>query len=327
MLYRKIIQDAWHFTQDHKRLVKWYALVPAILTTIAGIGFIVYQYMATITSDVLFEGVEESFFHQIMEVYVGLFNMETKIGITVTVLLILGAILYLFVPVFCQGAIIQLISRHKNGEPVKVRNGVSHGLLSFLPLFEYAIILRTFTLMSVVGEALFILRNFGWGWFRALLIPLILMLCISMLLTLFFTYTEYFIVIDRKKVFASMKASTLTVIKHWQHTFLILILMAIIGLRILVNVLIVLLVPGIIIGIVAIFVYSAALMKVGVVVGGLVGLVALYFASYFNAILDVWAKTIWVYSFLELTTTEETDARGNVVTGGEALEKDDELLT
>jgi len=327
MLYKRIIQDAWHFTQNHKRMVKWYALLPAILITITGISFIVYQYMAFITSDVLFTGVEESFFHQIMTVYIGLFDRDTTLGITVTALLIIAGILYLFVPVFCQGALIQLISRHRNGEPVKVRNGISHGFLNFLPLFEYSLILRTFTFTSIFGEAMFILRNFGWGWFEALLVPLILMMCISLLLTLFFTYSEYFMVIDKRKVFASMKASTLLVIKNWEHTLLILLLMAIIGIRILVNVLIVLIIPGVIIGIVAIFVYSAALMKLGVIVGGLFGIAALYFASYFNAILDVWAKSIWVYSFLELTTQQETDARGNVMTGGEALDAEDAALT
>lgn len=327
MLYKRIIQEAWQFTQANKRLVKWYAFFPAILTTVAGILFIVYQYMSFVTSDVLFEGHRESFLYRIMSVYAGLFDTSTKLGVTVTILLVVAIVMYLFMPVFCQGALIQLIARHKNGEPVKVRNGVSHGLLNFLPLFEYSIILRSFTLTSIFGEGAFILRNFGWGWFEALILPLILMVCVSLLLTLFFTYSEYFMVIDKKKVFSSMKASTLLVIKHWQHTFLILILMVVIGLRILVNVLIVLIIPGVIIGIVAIFVYSAALMKLGVIVGGLVGLFALYAASYFNAILDVWAKTIWVYLFLELTTQKETDARGNVISGSEALAIEDAALT
>ncbi|MDP4007604.1 MAG: hypothetical protein Q8P68_00245 [Candidatus Peregrinibacteria bacterium] len=327
MLYKRIIRDAWRFTQEQKRLVKWYALFPAILTTIAGILFIVYQYMAFVTSEALFAQHSESFLYRIISVYIKLFDTNTKLGITVTVFLIIAVIMHLFIPVFCQGALIQLIARHRNGDPIKVRNGISHGLLNFLPLFEYSLILRSFTLTSILGEGAFILRNFGWGWFEALIVPIIMMICVSMLLTLFFTYSEYFMVIDKKKVFASMKSSTLLVIKHWQHTFLILILMLIIGLRILINVLIVLIIPGVIIGIVAIFVYSAALMKVGVIVGGLAGIFALYIASYFNAILDVWAKAIWVYSFLELTTQKEIDARGNIMSGNEALDMEDTALT
>lgn len=327
MLYKRIIQDAWQFTQAHKRLVKWYALFPAILATIAGILFIVYQYMAFVTSEALFAGHTESFLYKIISVYINLFDTSTKLGITVTILLIIAIIMHLFIPVFCQGALIQLIARNRNGEPIKVRNGVSHGLLNFLPLFEYSMILRSFTLTSILGEGAFILRNFGWGWFEALLVPIILMVCVSLLLTLFFTYSEYFMVIDKKKVFASMKASTLLVIKHWQHTFLILILMVIIGLRIIFNILVVLIIPGVIIGITAIFVYSAALMKVGVIVGGLVGIFALYVASYFNAIIEVWAKAIWVYSFLELTNQQEIDARGNIMSGREALDMEDTALT
>ena len=87
------------------------------------------------------------------------------------------------------------------------------------------------------------------------------------------------------------------------------------------------LIPGVIIGISALFVYSAALMKVGVVIGGIVGLFALYIASYFNAVLDVWAKAVWVFSFLELTLSKEKDARGNVITGAEALAREDAALT
>lgn len=327
MKYKEIIQDAWHFTTGNKRVIKWLALPSAILGTIAGIFFFVYQYKSTVTSDLFPENHEESFLFQVFSTYINLFNTDSTLGITITAILIFGILLNLFFPVFTNGAITEFASRSRNGENPSLSNTLSYGLFNFLPLFEYSLVVKTFTITSVIAECLFIMRNFGMGWFEILAIPMGLMFLVSLALTLFFTYTDCFIVIDKKKIFTAMKLSTILVIKHWQHTFLILILMAIISLRIILNILIVLLIPMLIIGITALFFYTAKLYAIGVVVGGVIGLILLIITSYLNATVDVWAKAVWVFSFLELTKKEEKDARGNVITGYESLEMESEAIT
>lgn len=327
MKYRTLIHDAWEFTIGNKSLIKWYALPAAILSTVSGIVFFVYQYKATVTSDLFSDTHQQSFLYKVVTTYIQFFNTDTKTGLIVTALLISGVLLNIFFPVFANGAMIEYTARAKHGEKLNMGNALSYGLLNFLPLFEYSLLIRSFAFLSVFGEMMFILRNFGTDWFKILMIPIILMFIISLMLTLFFTYTEYFIVIDKKKILSSMKLSTILVIKHWQHTFLILILMAIIGARIILNIAIVLLIPLLIIGVSALFFYTAKIYAAGIVVGGLVGILLLLFTSYLNATVDVWAKAVWVYTFIDLTHKEEMDARGNIISGSDSIEIENQALS
>ena len=46
MDYRVIIKEAWQFTQSNKKLMKWYAVLPSLITIISGTCIVLYQYFA-----------------------------------------------------------------------------------------------------------------------------------------------------------------------------------------------------------------------------------------------------------------------------------------
>ena len=177
--------------------------------------------------------------------------------------------------------------------------GISFGMLSFLPLLEYHLFVKSFSLISLFTEAAFVLRNLGPGALKTLLPVFLLAIVIGFALMLFFTYSEFFIVLDKKQVLASMGKSAKLVIVSWQHTFLIAILMLIISLRVIINIIAVLLVPALLF-FSAGFLATLTLTKIGIIIGAGISLFVLFVASYFTGIINVFANAVWTFTFLEL---------------------------
>ena len=207
---------------------------------------------------------------------------------------------------------IQLIARKKGGQDVRIRDGFKYGMFYFLVLFSYSLISRTFNIVSIISEAGFVLRNLGPDTFQTLLPIMVILLIVSLVFMILFVFTEYYIVIDDRHVGESMAKSSVLVFKHWGTAFMISVLMFVIGIRILVQIVFVLLVPlGVLMGI---FYFAAStLPDIGLLIGGGIGVAALFFASYLGAIVHVFTTTVWVFAFLDLTTTPEINARGEVV--------------
>ncbi|MFA5842157.1 MAG: hypothetical protein WC882_00540 [Candidatus Gracilibacteria bacterium] len=308
MNYKAIIRDAWQLTQQNKPIMWWYAFVPELIGLVVGIGYMGYQIMSFWKSSIFREYHGESFAHEAVIFIADFFSKHSSLGILLIIVTAIVLILYLILPIFSKAALVQLIARKRNGQEVKTVDGVSYGFLHFLPLFEYHLLIKTFSMFSVLTEISFVVRNLGTGAFEILCIPYILMFLIGLLLLLLFAYADYFIIIDGAKVMQSMGASSKLVIRHWQQTILMFILMLLITIRIVFNIVLVLLIPSIIIlstGLLATF----ALAEVGFVVGVIIGLIGMYFAAYLGAILEVFSNSVWVFTFLQLTTNEEASAR------------------
>lgn len=308
MNYKLVIRSAWEFTQSNKRLILWYGFVPSLLTTLVGILYFSYQVVATYRSPFFSGKAEKSFLREIIERMIDFVQAHNDLGPTLIVLALIIGILYLLIPTLCQGALIQLTARIQNNQKVRMRDGITYGLFSFLRLFEYHLLFKSFSLGAIIFEGAFILRNLGIGWFNTLFLPLIIFAIIGLILTLFFTYADYFIVIDKASVFRSMLDSAKLVLIHWQETFLIVILMVIITLRIIFNIFLVLVIPALIL-IPAGYIATKTLAVIGIAIGIIIGLIALIFAAYFGAILEVFSTAVWVKTFLYLTSLQEVSAR------------------
>lgn len=301
---RHIIAQAWHFTRENKKLMWWYSFLPALLTTLIGILYLIYQFFSFKRSP-LFENAEQSFLAELITKTVGFFNNHGNLWVPAIITTVIVLILYLLLPTLCQGALIQFIAHKKREEPVSLTRAFSLGLLIFLPLFEYHLVIKTFSIVSLFTEAAFILRNLGPGAMETLLPVFILATIIGLLLTLLFTYSDFFIVLDKKPVLRSMGRSAKLVVLSWQHTFLIAILMLIIGLRVIINIIAVLLVP-------ALLFFSTGLLAavtfagIGLFIGIVISFTGLFVASYFTGILNVFANAVWTFTYLELMDEKNT---------------------
>lgn len=301
---RHLIAEAWHFTRDNRRLMWVFAFLPAMLNTLVGIFYLLYQFFAFKRSP-LFDNAEKSFLREVIETFFNFMGSHGGLWLPLIVAAIIIFILYSLLPTLCQGSLIQIIARRKKSEHIKISEGVSFGLLVFLPLLEYHLAVKTFSFFSFLTEAAFVLRNLGVGAMKTLLPVFIVGVVVAIILTLLFTYSEFFIVLDRKPVLRSMGRSAKLVVLSWQHTFLIATLMIIIGLRILFNLIAVLLVPTLLFLSIGFFA-TTTWTVVGIAVGAAVSFIALFTAAYFTGILNIFANTVWTYTYLELMGEKHT---------------------
>lgn len=307
MNYKALVAEAWDFTQEHKKLALYYGAIPAFFTTGVGVGYIIYQYYSFLSSQ-LFQNWEHKFITVVLEYVFNFLLNNSYLLLPLIITSIIVLIGYFILPVICQGALIQLVARRKNGQIVNGRKGVNYGLLSFLLLFEYRLLIQTFSVTSVFSTIAFTLRIMGWGIMTTIVPIMIFIAVLGVVLALFLTYTEFFIVIDGEKVFKSMTNSFSLVIKNLEETLLVTILMLIIGLRIIIQILFVLLIPVFVIG--GVYLMTLAnLPHLGIVVGALMGLIGLVVAAYLTGIIHTFTVIVWTFTFLKLTEAGELNAR------------------
>lgn len=311
--HREIIKEAWEFTQNNKSLIIWYAVPSSIFATVVGIGYLFYQYFAIISSP-LVENWEHSFTMVFLTQFIEFLRDNLSLSFPIIITLIILGVLYLVVPSFCEGAIIQIIARKRNNQAVRMRDGIRYGLLSFLPLFEYSWLVRTFSLASLLSWTSFVGRNLGWGALNAILPVMIFVAIVGIILTLIFTYSEFFIVIDDNGVIQSISKSATLVVTHLEETLLLSILMLIISIRIIIQLVFILLIP-LVITLVIYFAASSTVPIVAIGIGGFIGLILLYVASYLNGTIHVFAAAVWTFTFLELTQQDVLSARDKSETG------------
>lgn len=307
MDYRQVIAQSWRSTQSSKSVIIWFGFVPALFTTTFGVGYMAYQFFS-FKKSYLFDDSEESFIHDVIAY--GWDFMKDHVNWTVPLIIfaIIFAISYFVLPTLAKASAIQAIARQRNGQATGVGIGLRYGIMSFLKLIEYHLLIKTFSFFSILTEISFVLRNLGLSLFGVLLPFFILFAFLSLLLTLLFTYSDLFIVIDDDGVFESMKKSAKLVIMNWKHTFLISLLMLMIGVRIIIQALLVFLIPAVII-LIAGLLATVTLPITGIIVGGVLGAIGLILASYLNGIVDVFSYTVWTLTFLELSSERETSAR------------------
>lgn len=272
--------------------------MPAVLNTLVGILYLLYQFFAFKRSP-LFENAHRSFLTELITTIFGFLNKHGNLWMPFIITTVIILIFYSLLPTLCQGSLIQIIARKRKKEPIKMIEGLSLGMLVFLPLLEYHLLIKGFSLISLLTEAAFVLRNLGPGALETLLPVFIIAAIIGIIFTLIFTYSEFFIVLDKKPVLRSMGRSVKLVILSWQHTFLIAVLMLIIGLRVIINIVAVLLVPALLI-FSAGFLATLTMTNAGIAVGATISLVGLFAASYFTGILNVFANSVWTFTFLAL---------------------------
>lgn len=309
MKYRKIISEAWDFTQNNKRLTRWYGVYPSILTLFVGSIYVLYQILAFQRSE--YFGGDGNFWVDLANFLFDYFSQNQDLILPGVISTIVVLVLYFTVPVFLHGGLVEIMTRMRSGQKTRIVQGLSYGAFNFLPLFEYSLLARTFRPLSIITFALMIVRNWGFAPFNFFLPILIILLVIGFGLTVLFTYTEYFIIIDKKGVLNSISSSCALVIKNWQHTLLILLLMVIIVIRVLLNIIIVLLVPFALTGSFA-YLATITLPWIGFLVAAIVTFFLLALSAHLAGTLYVFATSVWIISFLELTGEEELNPRQQI---------------
>ncbi len=316
MSYRTIIQEAWLYTQQHKKLIYWYGFFPSIFTTAAGVMYLGYQFFAFKKSE-LFDHAEKSFMNDVIDFIFRYFSEHGDQSVPLIIVAVILGLIYLLLPTLTQAAAIQVIARHRNGQEASVGDGIKYGLLSYLPLFEYHTVIKTFGVFTILFESAFVLRNLGLSVFQTLLPIFIIFMIVGVIMSLLFTYADLYIIIDGEPVMKSITKSAKIVVLHWQKTFLIAALMMIIGIRIIIQILLLILVPALVL-FAASYMAIGALAQIGVIIAAVVGVLALFFAAYLAGVVDIFSYAVWTYTFLELTQEKELSARDAALSARDA---------
>jgi len=168
MNYKQIIAESWGYTQKNKKLITWFGFLPALLTTTVGVGYIAYQIFAFKTSW-MFDNAEHSSLTQVVTLIWDFIKTHVSWTVPLVILAVLFFIFYILFPTIAKASAIQMIARNRNGQKAGVGTGLRHGIMSFLPLFEYHLLIKTFSFFSILIEMSFVVRNLGATLFYFLL--------------------------------------------------------------------------------------------------------------------------------------------------------------
>ncbi|MFH0821001.1 MAG: hypothetical protein V1908_04465 [Candidatus Peregrinibacteria bacterium] len=301
---RDIVRKAWQVTQVHLKKLLWYGMVPAFFSVVVSSIYLTYQYNAFRHSE-LFSAETHSNIRPILEAVLGFVKVHPWSAVSMIVFIFLFLIGYVVIPPIFKGALIEALMRIREYKPIG--GSVEIGLRRFFPLFEFGVVTGTFSIVTLFTEGSFILRWWGVNVFLVALPILLFVVMVGLIASFLFTYAEYFIVLENKRLIESFKESVILVLSNFRKTILIFILMALIAVRVVLNILLVLLIP---MGLVALGGYFAHVFSSVIVLStlGLIGFALLLASSYLLGLFHIFSTAVWVFTFAVLAHKEEPKA-------------------
>lgn len=299
MTPREIIAKAWAMTKKETQLRRW-GFSSAMLQTLLNVKLLIYQswffYLYVIKGETIsFFAMEEL----LLEI------MPHAAAWTVIVIIFTLVAVELVFPHFAQGAIIGLAAKsHKKQE---VKGGLVLALYNCVPIFIVHELFVLGGISTVITIGSLMIRYGPAGDF--LLLPLGLLVffwLFSNILKFFSAFAEEAIVIHKFGPFAAIGKSIKLIISHLGHVVFLFILLFVISLRILINIVMILLIPGVVMG-VGLLLAQFLPPSISYSIGSVVGLLLVGVASYFFAYVTVFRQTVWTITYLELSQLKDLD--------------------
>lgn len=298
MTPREIIALAWHITVREAPLRRW-GFAQTLLETLLEAKLVFYQIYFIYTYIRKGEGA-------------GFFDIETLLFqslplwlfLTIIITFVLMVILEIFLPKMCLGAVIGLGAKAHRQE--ELRGGLVLALYNFWPIFalqEFFVFGSITTTVTAISLAL----RYGTEGMRFAAIGFILLFFLfSNLVKFFASFAEEAIVIRKTGIFRAVGQSFKLIVSYLSHVMFLLLLLLMISLRIAINAVTILFIPGIAIGLgflLPIFLPSA----LSYTIASLVTIVAVVFVSYLLTYLHVFKQTVWTITYLELSAKKDLD--------------------
>lgn len=302
MNVRDVVRKAWQITQVHLKKLVWYGFVPSFFTVIVSSVYLAYQYNAFKHSMLFGSELGTDEYVGIAKWVWGLASAHSTISIILIVIGILICIGYVLAPPVFQGTLIHALMRIRKYETIE--GSFEVGIRRFFPMFEFALLSGSFSITTLFTEGSFVLRWWGENIFFLFLPVLLFVAMAGLIISFLFTYSEYFIVLQNRGITKSIMESAILVIANLRKTFLVFVLMLLIGVRIVLNVLLVLLIPMLVV-VLATYFSTIFFSTVGFIFIGLVALAILIVSSYLLGLFHIFATAVWVLTFAELTEKNE----------------------
>ncbi len=296
MNVRDIVRKAWQMTQVHLKKLIWYGFTPAFFSTVVSSSYLAYQYNAFRTSAAF--GTHETNTLDMVRLIWDMAASHKGLSIVLIILAVLFFAGYTLTPPVFKGALISALHKIKNYESIE--GSFEVGVRHFFVLFEFGVVTGAFSITTLFTESSFILRWWGENVFFIILPILLFIAMAGLIINFLFTYSEYYIVLEGRGLMKSMTESSVLVIGNLRKTFLVFILMLLIGARIILNVLLVLLIPMLVVFLTT-YLASIFLSTFGLVMIGIFALIVLMVSAYLLGIFQIFATAVWVLTFSQLT--------------------------
>ncbi|MDH5596919.1 MAG: hypothetical protein OEY44_02340 [Candidatus Peregrinibacteria bacterium] len=303
MSVRDTVRKAWQITQVHLKKLLWYGFIPAFFSTIVSSVYIAYQYSAFRNSALFSPGRGQG--QDVFKMAKKVWNVASHYPKVTIALIVIGVLIflgYVILPPIFRGVLISAINKIRKYEPIS--GSMEVGVRHFFPMFEFALLTGAFSITTLFTESSFILRWWGENVFFVTLPILLFIAMAGLIISFLFTYAEYFIVLKGKNITKSIMESTILVISNLRKTFLVFMLMVLIGVRIVLNVLLVLLIPMLVIG-AASYMATIFFSTYGLAFIGIFAFAILIVSSYLLGLFNIFATAVWVLTFAQLHEKEE----------------------
>jgi len=298
---RDIVRKAWQITQVHLKKLIWYGFTPSFFGVIVSSVYLAYQYNA-FKHSILFEPEATSTMIGTAKTVWSLASLHPGVSVTLVVLGIFIGLGYILTPPVFRGTLIHALMQIKKYESID--GSVEVGVRHFFPMFEFALLVGAFSITTLFTESSFILRWWGENIFFMALPILLFIAMAGLIISFLFTYTEYFIILHNHGITKALMESCILVIANLRKTILVFVLMMLIGVRIVLNVLLVLLIPMMVV-VVTSYLATVFLSTFGMVFIGLAGFGILIVSSYLMGLFHIFATAVWVLTFAALTERGE----------------------
>jgi hypothetical protein len=144
-----------------------------------------------------------------------------------------------------------------------------------------------------------------WG----LLVIATLLWIISSILRFFASFSEEGVVIQKLGVFEAAGRSIKLTVSYLSHVVFLALLMMVIGLRIVMNVVVIIVLPAVLFGLGTLLTLFLAPAIAWTIIG-IVGVVLVFCLAYGLTYLNVFKQTVWTIMFIEMNKQRDLDAIG-----------------
>ena len=296
---REIIAKAWAITRKESQLRKW-GFASAFLETLLNAKLFIYQVWFVYSYVVLKDPIGFFTIEAIL-----LEHLPRWLFITIAVFFLLLLVVEWLFPHMARGAIIGLAAKsHKNEE---VKGGLVLAIYNFFPIFAIHEFLFLSSITTAVTLASLSIRYGGEVAGPVGVVIIATTWVLMNIIEFFWIFAEEAVVIRKEGIKCSISRSFKLVISYLGHVVFLLLLMLFIFLRIIANLLMVVLVPGIVMGVGFLLTFLIPSQVISYGIATLIGFAIIGLASYLFAYLEVFRQTVWTITYIELNKLKDLD--------------------
>lgn len=291
MTPREIIAEAWTITRRERKIRLW-GFFSSFFETLFLAKLLIYQAWFVVS---YLRGNPIGFFDDVIWLYD---HVSGNTFFTVLVVFFVLLAIELVFPSFARGAIVGLSAKAVRKEELK--GSMALAIYNFFPMFgihEFFILgnianVVTFSSLAVRyvdGDVkIFIIAVLAFFWL------------ISVIFRFMASFAEPAVVVNRMGIFAAMGMSFKLIISYTGHVMFLWLLLFVISIRVAINTVFALLIPGIVIGLGIMLTHVFSSIQTVMLISVSVGILLILVASYFFAYLHVFRDAVWTITYLEL---------------------------